>query len=704
MERWAEAEKRWRARQAERLETVKSLRLGKEADTPERVLAFAQREAGRPGCNAGFRTIVRSTIEGPGTSADKVRVLERQIGPSLDWSVAPSGTGARDAGRSVGRICASPDAVPAAGFATGFLVSPALLLTNHHVFAEGEDAAQTYVQFGYEVESGAARPGVFFEIDPAIYFTSNGALDFALVGVKPVSVDGGSRLADLRPNRLIAESGKTLIGHRISIIQYPEGGTKRYAERENELLDVLDDFLQYSTDTLPGSSGSPCFNEAWEVVALHHSGIPRMKAGKILRVDGSPWDPSMSDGEIDWIANEGVRVSRIVAELHKLRPDEKKPLLDALFEGRGSSDPASAPRRESAAPTLRAAASSSPASARSPAAQPGESGPSTVIHVHGDATIYVGTGAGGDGARNAATSPLPEAVEKKLRFDPKYATREGYQADFLGTSIPLPEVVPARRKEMLKGPANKILVLPYHHYSLAMNQDRRFQMWSAVNADYSDAARKYAQDRTAFGTDTWVLDPRIPASLQVQDSEFYKPATAVDRGHIVRREDNCWGHTRTQTEYANSDTFHWTNCTPQHERFNQSGLSGLWGQLENVVKDQAEAGVDRVSIFAGPVLAADDPDAYGIQYPVRFWKVVAAVVDGRLKAYGFVLDQSPVIDQFGLEEIDFGKFTVYQHPLAQIEKLTGVRLANELRHADVMLGHESIRIDRLERVLHGEPA
>ncbi|MGL4649089.1 MAG: trypsin-like peptidase domain-containing protein, partial [Caldilineaceae bacterium] len=28
----------------------------------------------------------------------------------------------------------------------------------------------------------------------------------------------------------------------------------------------------YLTDTLPGSSGSPCFNDRWEVVALHHSG------------------------------------------------------------------------------------------------------------------------------------------------------------------------------------------------------------------------------------------------------------------------------------------------------------------------------------------------------------------------------------------------------------------------------------------------
>ena len=30
--------------------------------------------------------------------------------------------------------------------------------------------------------------------------------------------------------------------------------------------------VQYVTSTLPGSSGSPVFNDNWEVVALQHSG------------------------------------------------------------------------------------------------------------------------------------------------------------------------------------------------------------------------------------------------------------------------------------------------------------------------------------------------------------------------------------------------------------------------------------------------
>jgi V8-like Glu-specific endopeptidase len=36
--------------------------------------------------------------------------------------------------------------------------------------------------------------------------------------------------------------------------------------------------VQYRTNTLAGSSGSPCFNKDWELVALHHSGDPQFSS------------------------------------------------------------------------------------------------------------------------------------------------------------------------------------------------------------------------------------------------------------------------------------------------------------------------------------------------------------------------------------------------------------------------------------------
>jgi V8-like Glu-specific endopeptidase len=60
--------------------------------------------------------------------------------------------------------------------------------------------------------------------------------------------------------------------------------------------------VQYITDTLPGSSGSPVFNDDWRIVALHHSG------GNI---------PEPSTNSIHF-RNEGIRIGAILADLPPL--------------------------------------------------------------------------------------------------------------------------------------------------------------------------------------------------------------------------------------------------------------------------------------------------------------------------------------------------------------------------------------------------
>ena len=58
----------------------------------------------------------------------------------------------------------------------------------------------------------------------------------------------------------------------VNIIQHPSGGPKQIALYHNIVAYADEKRIQYSTDTLPGSSGSPVFDNSWRVVALHHSG------------------------------------------------------------------------------------------------------------------------------------------------------------------------------------------------------------------------------------------------------------------------------------------------------------------------------------------------------------------------------------------------------------------------------------------------
>ncbi|QDU37561.1 Extracellular ribonuclease precursor [Maioricimonas rarisocia] len=236
--------------------------------------------------------------------------------------------------RSVGRIHVKDTSGRRLGFGTGFLVSPTLLLTNNHVLESENDAVGSEVEFDFEVDlAGNVRQTVLFKLAPQTFFLTDRDLDFTLVAVSPAS---GREAREWGWIHMVDEDGLIVTGEYVSIIQHPNGEAKQLALRENEVVDLLDDFAHYRTDTAPGSSGSPVFNDQWELVALHHSGVPeRDRDGNILAVDGRKWEPWMGDHRIKWIANEGVSGKKIVDFIKRvsdLTADQKR-LRDQLFDG-----------------------------------------------------------------------------------------------------------------------------------------------------------------------------------------------------------------------------------------------------------------------------------------------------------------------------------------------------------------------------------
>lgn len=610
--------------------------------------------------------------------------VERTIGPTFDLDDIPPTDRARTAGRPVARIVELIDGRNIGeGFATGFVVTPGVLVTNWHVFPEARDARGCGAHFGFErAEGGLLEPGVVFEIDPARFFVSNEALDIAIVGLAPTPVVGHGTLTVFGSTRLIPAQGKILVGHPISIIQHPDGRHKHWGVRENKLVvEPKDDdiFISYTTDTLGGSSGSPAFNHDWELVAVHHSGVPRRERGVIMTKRNEEWRPGMPDADIDWVANEGARVSKICEHLQTVQLQEAgaQKVLTAVV-----------------------AAATDPVSDESLAAQKGapmtdRDGSANIMNVvvHGTANFYFGS----DARPAGIVEPAPPGdrsprvgVEKKLRFDPDYPHRPGYNSRFLtGFDVPRPK---APLDEALLGRNDDEWVLKYHHYSLVMHRERRLAMWTAANIDYDEAKR--TKDRKEFGSDTWKPDPRIPIEAQIEDVEFYAPAAKFDRGHLVRRDDVAWGAKEEEEEYGNSDSFHWTNCTPQHEHFNRDlgAYKGLWGSLENHIAKQAGYVDNLVILFSGPVLdpgdeARDFGSGIEVQVPIVFWKVVIAVDTTanppQLRAYGFLLDQTEAIRKYGWEgRYSVGKFKEQQVSLRDITDRTRVEFHQSLHAVD----------------------
>jgi endonuclease G len=223
------------------------------------------------------------------------------------------------------------------GPATGFLVSDHLLLTNWHVFKTAAMAADDRVSvvFRYEEGEGAQiRSAVTLGLDPDRFFAvGDEELDFALVAVRPLpnGRPPGSKFGSVRLNGAV---GKVLLGMPVNIVQHPGGTPRKIAFRSNPLVS-LDDAtrLVYQTDTLPGSSGSPVFNDRWQLVALHHRSEQATDAsGTQIDLNGRPVTPATPDHLRNWVANAGIRVSRLVGHLEGLQLDgEAATLLGAVL-------------------------------------------------------------------------------------------------------------------------------------------------------------------------------------------------------------------------------------------------------------------------------------------------------------------------------------------------------------------------------------
>jgi len=262
---------------------------------------------------------------------DRQAALERIIGETNDlqsWSFLPRGT---RAAASVARISLA-DRGRVLPLGTGFLVSSRLLMTNNHVLRDAASAANAVVEFAAEVDiDNTPVVPTRYQLDPQAFFVTDPHLDVTVVLVQP---DAEGRVPGERFgwSRLIRQQGKIVTGEPVNVVGHPMGRLKEISIRNNTLDLQLDDFLHYSTDTEPGNSGSPVFNDQWEVVALHHSGVPKTdEQGNYLRKDGQVWRNGDGDDAIWWVSNEGARVSRILTFLAELELDaDRRAILDEL--------------------------------------------------------------------------------------------------------------------------------------------------------------------------------------------------------------------------------------------------------------------------------------------------------------------------------------------------------------------------------------
>jgi endonuclease G, mitochondrial len=639
------------------------------------------------------------------------------------------------ASRAVLRIVLRGPSGALTGYGTGFLIGDGVLLTNHHVLdgpeiARNSEAEAFYERSAMDDELTPRR----FRLQPDILFYTSEALDFTVVALSERDRSGGFARSELGWLPLLSQPGKALEGEWLTIIQHPGGDRKQICVRENQLIKRDTDVLWYSTDTLGGSSGSPVFNNDWLVVALHHAGQPDTRNGKWQTVDGRDYNPA-TDGEdrIKWIANEGIRVSRIV---ETLRVDPKiathrlvAPIISTDVHDVDVRLPVRFAAGQALPNLLALEAAGLPAASSTVATisrefrpnqhqlQPGETSMARHLTlnllVDDDGTVSLLQGGATESAllsgESSSAKPKKNVIDAPVDPVKHWLDATGYDPDFLdlknkavdlrvnlptvtNTQLIAPLLKEAYGKEMeIPDDKRAAGVLNYDGYSVVMNRKRRFAIFSAANVSWN------MRPGISGRTDQWLYDDRIARTHQI-DNSYYR-SNKFGRGHLTRREDMEWDKNNDPVEAVRraNGTCTWTNCTPQHSIFNQDKSPDpavhLWQGLERyVLEERVEQGKFSAQVITGPVFGVGDPVYRDIAYPLEFWKVVVAIAQGgKLFATAYLLSQKAVIDQFGLEvepAEPFGAYATYQRPLSVIEDLTGLQFTygnkKPLRNLDPM--------------------
>ena len=221
-------------------------------------------------------------------------------------------------------------------FGTGFLIGPDLVVTNYHVIecvVANEDGDTSYkgpratadkvdCRFDYKVLSNGAR-------NIGVAYGLSKRWRVALSPNNPPGQEAGLSHLDVAVLRLDKPAGSLPVGATTAsgdsrgqialpavgirhsfqphtplfMIQHPEGDPLKLALESDAIMSLRPDRsrVRYRTNSQPGSSGSPCFDENWNLVAVHHAGDPNYARAAEFN-EGIPIDTV-----VDFLIGQGVR-------------------------------------------------------------------------------------------------------------------------------------------------------------------------------------------------------------------------------------------------------------------------------------------------------------------------------------------------------------------------------------------------------------
>ena len=182
----------------------------------------------------------------------------------------------------------------------------------------------------------------------------------------------------------------------------------------------------------------------------------------------------------------------------------------------------------------------------------------------------------------------------------------GYDPDFLGVPMPLPELSDLQRSNAVeKGKA-----FPYLHYSLVLDARRRFALFAAANLDRSQLAV------LPGAAQALAADPRLLPGLQ-PDPLWYR-RTMLDVAYLVMRNDVTWGMGSKDSDSSLADQLVnvYPNTAPLSLR-----LAPGWQTVEDWIRVRHNPAASRVTLLSGLIFR---PSAAPGEPPIALWKIAVS--------------------------------------------------------------------------------
>lgn len=178
---------------------------------------------------------------------------------------------------------------------TGFLIGKNIILTNNHVIKDNSLIEDYIFRFNYQLDiNNLPEKHEDYRANSKGIFYTNVNLDYTIIELQG--------LTNNKWGYIPLKSNKINVGDRVNIIQHPAAMPKSICVQHNFVERIDNYYIQYLTSTMKGSSGSPVFDDQWNILALHH-------AGRILTENEGKKTP--------YYRNEGILISSILDDLTK---------------------------------------------------------------------------------------------------------------------------------------------------------------------------------------------------------------------------------------------------------------------------------------------------------------------------------------------------------------------------------------------------